>query len=203
MKLKEFFTFKHNKLFWLNILGMVAVVIAVIWGTFYYLDVYTIHGKAIQVPDVTGLQAEKAAEVLMKSNLSGEAVDFRFVKGVPENRVLEQRPAANAKVKKGRTIYLTLSTGNEPTYAIPDIIDNCSLREAEAKLQAAGFKLTPCDSINGEKDWVYGLLHGTDTLHAGDRIPMGTTLTLIIGNGEEASSEEEESEATVEDSWFE
>ena len=52
------------------------------------------------------------------------------------------------------------------------------------ELLAAGFKLTPNDSVPGEQDWVYYVRHGEDTLAVDDQVPTGATLTLIIGNGE-------------------
>ena len=83
---------------------------------------------------------------------------------------------------------------------LPDVIDNCSLREAEARLRAAGFKLTENITINGEKDWVYSVLMGKDTLKSGVEIPLGSTLTIIIGSGDEV---EKRDSVLVDDSWFE
>ena len=45
-------------------------------------------------------------------------------------------------MKEGRTIYLTVTTSKVPLVKLPDLIDNSSLRQAEAKLKAMGFKLT-------------------------------------------------------------
>ena len=57
----------------------------------------------------------------------------------------------------GRTIYLTVTTSKVPLVKLPDLIDNSSLRQAEAKLKAMGFKLTEPEYVSGEQDWIYGI----------------------------------------------
>ena len=68
--------------------------------------------------------------------------------------------------------------------AIPDIIDNSSVREATAKLTALGFKLLEPQIVIGERDWVYGIVSRGRRLNAGDRISIEQPLTLLIGSGE-------------------
>ena len=80
-------------------------------------------------------------------------------------------------------IYVTVNSTSSPTVVIPDIIDNSSLREAEAKLAAMGFKLLPPKRIVGEKDWVYGIISRGRRVGTGDRISTDAPLTLIVGTG--------------------
>ena len=80
------------------------------------------------------------------------------------------------------------------------MVDNCSLREAVARLRAAGFKLTAHDTISGEKDWVYSVKMGEDTLRNGAQIAIGSTLTLVVGSGKEVEAVDS---VLVEESWFE
>lgn len=42
---KEFFSFKNNRFFWLNLIAMVVVIVAAPLGTLQWLDNYTRHGK--------------------------------------------------------------------------------------------------------------------------------------------------------------
>lgn len=178
---------------------MLAVLLATPFIALEWLDSYTQHGKVIAVPDVCGMQLGDAAEALRGKNLDFEIVDYKYVKGVDEDQVLEQRPLANANVKKGRKIELTMSSSHVPTQIIPDVIDNCSLREAEARLRAAGFKLGTSIKVKGEADWVYSLMMGRDTLRNGMSIPAGSTVVLVIGSGED----KEAGEPIVDESWFE
>ena len=97
--------------------------------------------------------------------------------------------------------------------AIPDVADNSSLRQAQAKLLNAGFKLNQVQLVNGEKDWVYGVKYKGRTLTNGEKVPVGATLTLIVGDGGELPQEGDSTavEATTptsskdsaaDESWF-
>lgn len=188
------------KIILINLAAMCIVVFLICYSVFAWLDDYTLHGKVIEVPSVHGKHIDEAAELLRNNNLNFEVIDYKYKKGARENEVVEQLPTPGAKVKKGRNIQLTLNSANEPMQPLPDIVDNCSLREAIARLRAAGFSLTEGIRVPGETDWVYSVLMGTDTLKNGSKVPMGATLTLVVGNGEEP---EETSEPVMEESWFE
>ncbi len=189
-----------KKIILINLAAMLVVVLAAPLLTLNWLDSYTMHGKAIEVPNVCGLTLDEGAKRLGDKTLGYEIVDYKYQKDAAENEILEQRPAGLSKVKKGRKIHLTLASSKEPTMALPDVIDNCSLREAEARLRAAGFKLTENITIKGEKDWVYSIMMGKDTLRSGAQVALGSTLTIVIGSGNE---EEKEESVIVDDSWFE
>jgi beta-lactam-binding protein with PASTA domain len=127
--------------------------------------------------------------------------DYAYIKGVPVGAIINQRPAANAKVKRGRKIYLTVSSGNQPMITVPDIADNSSLRQAESRLRAAGFKLAPHDTIDGELDWVYSVRYNGRELQGEEKIPEGSELTLVIGGGSKVEADTL-GVPTVEEGWF-
>ena len=72
ISLKDFFSFKNNKAFWLNLIAMPLVVIAVIFGVLNWLDTYTHHGESIIVPNVNGLPWTEAEKEFHKKNLKVE-----------------------------------------------------------------------------------------------------------------------------------
>lgn len=213
--LKEFFSFKKNRFFWLNLIAMIVVVIGACWGTLLWLDHYTHHGEAYVVPNVKNKTLGEAQLALHNQKLEGLVVDSSYVKGLPDGMILEQNPAGGARVKEGRTIYLTITTSKVPLVKLPDLIDNSSLRQAEAKLKAMGFRLTEPEYVSGEQDWIYGIKYRGRSLMSGDKVPHEAMLTLCVGNtairdslamdstqvmiSEGAS---ENSEAEVDDSWF-
>jgi beta-lactam-binding protein with PASTA domain len=86
-------------------------------------------------------------------------------------------------VKQGHVVYVTVNSPSSPTFAIPDVVDNSSYREAEAKLMALGFKLQPPQYVSGEKDWVYGILCRGRKVSTGDYVSIESPLTLLIGSG--------------------
>ena len=212
ISLKDFFSFKKNRAFWLNLIAMPVVVIAVILGVLHWLDDYTHHGQSIIVPNVKGLPLKQAEAEFTKKNLKTVVVDSNFVKGMPAGAVLEQKPSSGAKVKTGRTVYLTINTAEMPKVAIPDIIDNSSYRQAEARLRALGFKLTAPEIISGEKDWVYAVKYLEKELTNGEKIPREAVLTLIIGDDEMKTDSlntdslitgtSKGTDPVIDDSWF-
>ena len=171
MTIKEFFSFKTNKFFWLNIVAMIVVVVVMIFGVLKWMDVYTHHGETVVVPDVKGMTTEEAAKMFRNRGLVAVISDTKYVKDKAAGIILELKPGAGEKVKEGRTVYLTVNTLDVPLRVIPDVADNSSLRQAQAKLLSAGFKLNEVQLVNGEKDWVYGVKYQGRQLTAGEKIP--------------------------------
>ncbi len=187
------------RLLLINLAAMAAVVVAAVLITFKWIDNYTEHGIAIKVPDITGLEEEDAINKLAQYELVGITEEYVYIKGLPYGEVTAQRPAANAKVKHGRKVYLTVSSDNHPMIAVPDIADNSSLRQAESRLRAAGFKLAPNDTIAGDRDWVYGIRYNGHELQGGELVPEGAELTLIIGGG---SKKNGQNAPVIEEGWL-
>lgn len=198
-------------------MAMFVVICLLVFGTLKGLDVYTQHGVSVEVPNVIGLSEQEAGMLLHNHELDYEIVDSNYVKTELPGRILDQNPSAGSKVKKGRVVYFTINSLSTPLRMVPDVADNSSLRQAQAKLLASGFKLEQAELISGEKDWVYGVKYNGRELRSGDKVPEGATLVLLVGNGsredisiEDSLSPEVEAtqlpvtsqEAVVDDSWF-
>ena len=190
MKTKEFFgKFCSKFLFW-NLIAMALVVILLVVGVNYGLDWYTHHGESIRVPNIEGMRIAKAREMMEELGLEIVVTDSGYNKRLPADCVLSQNPGAGLTVKSGHTIYVTINSSNSPSVAIPDVVDNCSFREAEAKLISLGFKVLPPQYVTGEKDWVYGVLCNGRRVTAGERVSIEQPLTLQIGSGQYGADEE-------------
>lgn len=190
MEAKEFFGKFASGFLWGNILAMVLVVVALALGVKYGLDTYTHHGEGIEVPKIEGMVYQNARAMMEERGLNVVVTDSGYNKRLPAGSILLQNPGPGMKVKAGHTIYVTVNSPSSPTFAIPDVVDNSSYREAEAKLVAIGFKLDPPQQVEGEKDWVYGILCRGRRVSTGDRISIDSPLTLLIGNGHYSSDEE-------------
>lgn len=168
---------------WAHLLAMLLVVLLLCIGVKVGLDLYTHHGENVEVPNIINMDYDKAMILLEENDLRIAVSDSGYNKRLPADCILAQTPGATARVKPGHVIYVTVNSPSSPTVTIPDIIDNSSLREAEAKLAAMGFKLLPPKRIVGEKDWVYGIISRGRRVGTGDRISTDAPLTLIVGTG--------------------
>lgn len=186
----------------LNVLAMIVIALLLVLITFSRIKKYTLHGQYISVPDVAGMYEEEAGQALAAAGLRYEVLDYKYDKNLVEGGVIEQKPESGAYVKQGRKIYLTLNSGKEPLRAVPDVADNSSLRAAESKLQAAGFKLTRTVYVDGDLDWVYEIRYKGEEIEAGTEIPEGSVLTIVAGNGNPVIHIEEVDSTVVIDSDF-
>lgn len=183
MKTKDFFGKFASGYLWGNLAAMVLVLIVLAFGVKYGLELYTHHGEGIKVPDLSKMNYEKAYRLLESDGLQIMVSDSGYNKKLPADCILAQTPGAGTEVKEGHVIYVTVNSPSSPSFAIPDLVDNSSFREAEAKLMALGFKLLPPQYVVGEKDWVYGIMSRGRRVNAGDMVSIGMPLTLLVGNG--------------------
>ena len=190
MKAKEFFGKFGSTFLWANLLAMLLVIVLLALGVKYGLNWYTRHGEGVKVPKLEGMDIDKARSLMEDYGLNVMVSDSGYNKQLGANCILMQNPGPGSMVKGGHTVYVTVNSPSSPSFPIPDVIDNSSYREAEAKLTALGFKLMPPEETPGEKDWVYGILCKGHRVAAGDQVSIDNPLTLIIGSGTYDSDED-------------
>lgn len=169
----------------INIMAMSLFLALVVYGVFVGIDNYTHHGEAIIVPDVKGKSVAEAQATFDKFGLRSIVRDSIYIREVKPGSVYDYAPSAGKRVKQGRIIYLTINTTNIPLYPIPDVADNSSVREARESLRLAGFKLTKDELVSGQKDWVYNVKYNGTIMEPQAQVPIGATLTLLVGDGTE------------------
>jgi beta-lactam-binding protein with PASTA domain len=190
MGLKRYFSGKSGAWFWGNIAMMIVVFFGAIFGLFGLLGEFTHNGEKIEVPSVIGSSVEIAERTLENSKLRVVISDSMFNAKLPAGAVIEQTPRAGNFVKSGRRVYLIINMRGEPMVKFPDIINNSSLREAEAQLTFLNFSLTPPERVYGQpRDFVVGVRQGLRNLHAGEMVSRERALTIVVGAGELDSTE--------------
>lgn len=161
---------------------LVVLVMIVIFG----LSIYTRHGTGIPVPQLKGMQIEKAMELLKDQGFEYK-IDSVYVLDQTPGAVVEQDPDAGTNVKENRTIYLTVVTRLAPPISMPDL-EPYTYREAAATLANYGLKVG--DTIykaDIARDRVLEMRFGGQPIKAGTKIPKGSRIDLVLGNGEGAS----------------
>lgn len=187
-----------------NFLAMAILTVLLAGGFWTWMSIFTNHGEGVDVPNVKGMMMSDACYALSREGLEAVVTDSSYNRSLPAGTVLEQIPGVGSRVKSGREIYLTINAQQIPTLPMPDIADNCSLREAEAQLRALGFKLGPIEYAEGDKDWVLAVKSRGRKVYSGERVPVDVPVVLVVGNnevemGEDSYDDESWSDAAMQD----
>jgi serine/threonine-protein kinase len=162
-------------------IGALFFVLALIWD-WIIMPVYTKHGEAVEVPNVTSMRYEEAKRSLESQGFAIIQADERFDEKHPVGYVLEQNPRPHSNVKSGRRIYVVVSRGGRRV-TMPQLIDH-SQREAELLLAKHNLKLGRIDSTYSDKP--PGVV-AEQSVPTNADVGVGTTVHLTISKGVESS----------------
>ena len=185
MTVKEFYQRITGRYLWGNLLAMILTLVVVIVGVFVFLNFYTHHGETIAVPNLRGQRTEVAMRKLEALGMRGEVVDTGYNPRELADVILDQDLEPGYQVKVNRLIRLTVNAASPRPVTLPDIADNCSLREAKMRLEILGFRLAPIRRIRGDLDWVYAVEARGKEVRKGDKLNVNIPLTLVVGDGTE------------------
>lgn len=178
----NFTAYLKTKSFRNNLLGAIATVVGLLLIAFFSLRYYTKHGEGLDVPEVKGLTVAQAVSKLEALGLRYE-LDSVYMMDKPPGIVTDQDPDANTFVKANRTIYLTINTAQAPNVKFPDI-EAKSLREAQAILESYRLKLGDTTyKPDVARDVVLEAFFGGQPIKAGEILPTGSRVNLVLGDG--------------------
>ncbi|MCD8287678.1 MAG: PASTA domain-containing protein [Porphyromonadaceae bacterium] len=167
----------------LHLLLILVVLVFVVVGLFFWLAHYTRHGKATGVPDVCGLYYTDADRTLSQVGMYSIVIDSVYRLNEPGGVVFDQVPRAGSMVKRGRTIYLTINALNPREVVLPDL-RNLSYRQAQAIVHGLGLPAPRIFHENSEyKNLVLDVFVDGVPVETGERLPVTTELTFVVGNG--------------------
>ncbi|MGM9844150.1 MAG: PASTA domain-containing protein [Muribaculaceae bacterium] len=187
--MKKVITFLKNHPIIANLIYMFFAGWIIILAALFFLDHWTHHGEESTVPKVTGMTFNEAQNLLGSAGLAVELSDSIYDSKRPAGSVVEQSPHPNAKVKPGRTVYLTIVAFTPKTVTVPHYL-NMSSRSAKAAFEGLGIKNIRIVEVESEyKDLVLGAKVNGIPLKPGTRLPVTATVTLEVGKGYEASAD--------------
>lgn len=180
MSLKEFI---FSKTFAKNLGLAIVIIVGVIILLLLWLNIYTRHGQARPVPDFFGLTMEQSTKLAKKSRMKFHVIDSVYTSAVPKGCVAEQNPKPGFRVKKWRTISVTINAFRPEMVAVPDLID-LPLRQAVALIESAGLKpgnliYKPDISVNV----VLKQLYNNKEIAPKDSLQKESVIDLVLGKG--------------------
>ncbi|RYF65734.1 MAG: PASTA domain-containing protein [Cytophagaceae bacterium] len=163
---------------------IIALLVALFLAFFFiYLPFTTNHGQTITVPDVTRLSLDEMQNLLDDRDLRYEVSDCTFVAGAQPLTVIQQYPRANAKVKEGRKIYLTITKRVAPMVQMPNLV-SLTLRSAQLNLKSLDLVSGPPIYVpDVAKNSVLRQLYNGKEITTGTPIPKGSQIDLEVGDG--------------------
>jgi hypothetical protein len=179
----EFLRFVFSRIFLKHLMIALGIGLFLVLAAFIFLRIYTHHGQAIQVPDLTGLTEEEVGIIMTAKRLRYEVSDSIFYKDIPKGTVAKQNPRPGSKVKENRRIYLTLNAISPEKVPMPNV-RGLSLREARLKLNMYGLNL---GKISYKPDFAVNAVleqKVNDTIATpGVPVIKGSDVNLILGMG--------------------
>jgi beta-lactam-binding protein with PASTA domain len=172
-----------QKPLWQNILIGIGFLFLLLIVFFLSLGWITGFGKTAKVSSVVGQSYVAAQQQLEKEGIEVVILDSIYVDSVAKLAVIRQTPEADEIVKAGRTIYLTINRMVPPQVEMPSLV-GFSLKSAELYLQSLQLKL---GAITYKPDFarnaVLDQLFNGVPIAQGVKIPLGSTISLVIGTG--------------------
>ncbi|MEN9350428.1 MAG: hypothetical protein RL372_1406 [Bacteroidota bacterium] len=172
-----------QKPLWQNILIGIGGLFFLLIVFFLSLGWITGYGKTAKVVSVVGQSYVAAQQQLEKEGFEVVILDSIYVDSIAKLAVIRQTPEADEIVKAGRTIYLTINRMVPPQVEMPSLV-GFSLKSAELYLQSLQLKL---GSVTYKPDFarnaVLDQLFNGVPIAQGVKIPLGSTIGLVIGTG--------------------
>lgn len=134
--------------------------------------------ETVKTPDLAGKTVDEATELLKKAGLILGKRDEKTSETVEAGKIISQSPKAGARVEKGSTIDIVVSSGPNETI-VPDVIEKTAA-EATSILENAGFKVSKFDDYS---DTVPADHVIRQSPNAGEKAKPGTTVTIAISKG--------------------
>jgi len=185
MAIKSYFQGKKGVIFWVNVIVMAMLLVALPMGGFFALNSFTHHGEKIEVPNVKGLTMSDAVDMLEDSGFEVVISDSVDCKDVKPGCVHEQTPRPGSEVKSGRLVYLITRYEGEPRVEFPALVGRHTYREAKQILKNLGFQLTPDELVEGQPEgYLVAVYQRGRMLITGDMVAKNYPLTIHVGAGE-------------------
>lgn len=180
-------SFIWSRTFLINLVVLIVLYAILIFSLNTCLDSRTNFGQKIDVPDLIGKNQNNLNTIFAGSGLKYEILDSIYDPTKIEGTILEQDPlptsVSQVYVKEGRTIKVRVSK-RSLLVEMPDLV-NKSQRFAEGILRNRNFRYRleykPSKEAHGA---VIEQIYKGKHIAAGTKLPIGSTIKLIIGRDE-------------------
>lgn len=196
-KIKTFF----KKYPWVyHLILMVAVSVVLLFLISLFVKCYGRHGKEFEMPqfeltdstpgmtvdeamsDDNGLELEFVVDTIPFNPQDHITKNPHFRPGV----ILSQDPKAGSMIKKGRKVYVRVVAAKAEEVVMPELVGH-SVRHAVSEIERLGLTVGTITYVDDPfKNNVKEQRANGRIVYEGDKVPFGTTISLMVGNGYES-----------------
>ena len=181
--MKTFFQFIFSKKFLINLGIAVALFFVLGYVVLELFGVYTSHGEEVTVPNIRNMQVDAANQLLLKDEVEVEIIDSIFQLEKKPGIIIEQNPAPESKIKKGRKIYVVINSFTKKKVRFPEIKEY-PFRQAQSVLENLGLKVSSIEYLPSEfKNLVLYAKTNGRAIDANTEFVVGTNVVLVVGQG--------------------
>lgn len=177
MSLKQFLKSK-SCLFHLILIVVSFLLLLVL--SFFALKIYTRQGKEFIVPNLEGKSLMEIESIKEMSNFNLIIIDSIYKEDSPSGIVLTQEPIADSKVKKGRKIYVTITSASGDELNMP-LCTDISLKTAVQSISDIGLRIGNITFIPGDiSNVVVEQRKNGKKIRQNDKVKRGDVIDLVV-----------------------
>lgn len=179
--------FLKEKKFYINLLIILVLCVALLWLTFRLLDKYTRHDKVYTMPDFVG---QNYFEVVHdhSRDFNFILIDSVYPKGQEPGIIYQQDPLPGSKIKKGRNVYAIIVAVTPEKTVMPNT-KGLSLREAVGRIESSGLEIDHLDyRTYSYKNNIIEQYYQGEPIAEGTELVKGSKIVLSVGLGDDRSN---------------
>jgi hypothetical protein len=182
-----FFRFLVSKLFLINLVIAIALMVGMAYCSLSGLDETTNHGKAVETPYLIGTHVDELDSKLAGIDVSYIITDSAYSDVQAAGTVLSQHPNPKTNydsVKPGRKLHLTIVKEMGEYKELPALSGGTlyGKRAGRIQLETRGFKVE-YEIVQDENENVKSMEFNGKEVKGGTKLLKGSTIVLKVGSG--------------------
>ena len=167
----------------LHVLLMIGISVVILVVVFIFIRFYARQGKEYEMPYYVGKNIAEAMAI-NEFDLDFVVQDSIFRQGAEGGIILTQDPKGGTMVKSGRKVYVSITAYNADDAVLPELV-GLSVRQAVSELYGVGLSVGKLMFVEDPyKNSVVDQSCKGKTLYAGQQIPRGSVVDLVVGSGD-------------------
>jgi len=179
-------SYLRSKRFW-RLLAILGIGTAVFYFLFFsvFLPIITRQGEEVILADLTGKPYARVRALLEERGFVTEVIDSVYKPDMSPLSVVAQDPLPGTRIKKGRKIYLTVSSHMPPLVPFPRVEGLPYDQVYRLLTESYGFSVGEVVVVSGEvSDVVREARYQGKRLVAGTLVPKYSRIDLVVVRSE-------------------